>query len=67
MASIQVPTGVKHLCCGEHSPVVPSYYCPFCGKIVREYGVAVDVRGNGEYLAVKLAESGVPVTRVYSF
>lgn len=64
MKPVQGSTGVKHLCCGEHSPVFPSNYCPFCGKSVHLYGVEVDVKGLGSFFADKLEVTGVKVVKI---
>ncbi len=67
MAGYRGPTGVdhmfraKHLCCGEETRVFPVNYCPFCGKIVRIYGVEVDTNGIGQFFADQLKEAGVKV------
>ncbi len=58
------PTAVRHLCCGEQSPVFPSNYCPFCGKSVHEYGVEIDNDVFGSFFTEKLEEAGVKVNRI---
>lgn len=61
---MSIHTGIlKHLCCGEYTTVVPSSYCPFCGKSVREYGVEIDDNIFGSFLTDKLEEAGVKVNR----